>query len=180
MFGVFSKIKGKVLSALGERGLRIMKDFPFIGTAINIYYVVEDVLKHFVIGYIDAGLDAAIGILDASGPDSEPSAIALSVVQIGIDMFYNDINDDPPDATSQEMYNAVALGILKTGGAVDNANELNALYENEQDWLKQLKDYHNYHKVVPENQTNVSDINFNGGTQSWYGRCYHFPVGRIR
>ena len=156
-----------------------------MGTAFGIYYIYEDIQRHTVIGYVDAGLDSLITVLGFLGPEAEPFVIALTIIRLSIDTFYTDIKKEldslPPDASIGQEVLAVLKGIDEaifdigdtiTGGIFSASSKIVKLeerYEGNQQFLSQMADYHNYFKVTMCSG-DASAINFAGAADSWNGR----------
>ena len=175
------------LSAMGK-AVKFVKNVPWVGTIFTIYNVVQDVRQGTPIGYIDAALDAAIGILDFLGPEFEPVALLLD--RMMIDVYYRDIKDKfdalPPDASVGDKVAAFFRGVknaildmldFATGGiftAAHKSKKLDAQYEEDQELLATLSDYENYYDIAagPDSAT----INFAGGAVSWDGGDINFEL----
>ena len=180
----------ELLSTIGEVG-ELFEDIPIIGTAFGIYNIYEDLQQHTVIGYVDAGLDTLITVLGLLGPEAEPFVIALTIIRLGIDSFYTDIKKEldslPPDASTGQVVVAVLKGIGEaildiadtlTGGiysAPFKAAKLDKQYEENQEFLRGLADYHNYFKVTMCSG-NAPAINFAGAADSWNGGNINFQL----
>ena len=180
----------ELLSTIGEVG-ELFEDIPIIGTAFGIYNIYEDLQQHTVIGYVDAGLDTLITVLGLLGPEAEPFVIALTIIRLGIDSFYTDIKKEldslPPDASTGQVVVAVLKGIGEaildiadtlTGGiysAPFKAAKLDKQYEENQQFLRGLADYHNYFKVTMCSG-NAPAINFAGAADSWNGGNINFQL----
>ena len=180
---------GELLSTIGEVG-ELAEDIPIIGTAFGIYNIYEDLQQHTVIGYVDAGLDTLITVLGLLGPEAEPFVIALTIIRMGIDSFYTDIKKEldslPPGATTGQKVVAVLKGIGEaildiydtiTGGiwsAPFKAAKLDKEYEKNQQFLRQVSDYHNYYKVTK--CSGAPAINFAGAADSWNGGSINFQL----
>ena len=106
--------ESELLSKIGDVG-EAFKNIPIVGTAFGIYYIYEDIQRHTVIGYVDAGLDSLITVLGFLGPETEPFVIALTIIRLSIDTFYTDIKKEldslPPDASIGQEVLAVLKGI---------------------------------------------------------------------
>ena len=180
----------ELLSTIGEVG-ELFEDIPIIGTAFGLYNIYEDLQQHTVIGYVDAGLDTLITVLGLLGPEAEPFVIALTIIRLGIDSFYTDIKKEldslPPDASTGQVVVAVLKGIGEaildiadtvTGGiysAPFKAAKLDKQYEENQEFLRGLADYHNYFKVTMCSG-NAPAINFAGAADSWNGGDINFQL----
>ena len=180
---------GELLSTVGEVG-ELAEDIPIIGTAFGIYNIYEDLQQHTAIGYVDAGLDTLITVLGLLGPEAEPFVIALTIIRMGIDSFYNDIKKEldslPPGASTGQKVVAVLKGIGEaildiydtvTGGiwsAPFKAAKLDREYAKNQQFLGQVSDYHNYYKV--SRCSGSSAINFAGAADSWNGGSINFAL----
>ena len=180
---------GELLSTVGEVG-ELMEDIPIIGTAFGIYNIYEDLQQHTVIGYVDAGLDTLITELGLLGPEAEPFVIALTIIRMGIDSFYNDIKKEldslPPGASTGQKVVAVLKGMGEaildiydtvTGGiwsAPFKAAKLDREYAKNQQFLGQVSDYHNYYKV--SRCSGSAAINFAGAADSWNGGSINFAL----
>ena len=186
-------VGSEVSTVIGEVNSGFMDDVPIIGTAFAIYNIVEDFERHSTIGYIDAGLDILTAGLSFLGPEAEPFVIALSIIRMGIDTFYNDIskelNDLPSDATLSQKVTAVFKGIGdaivdiceeftlvgQIYSAIENSKKLDEKYEKQQEFLNSLTDFSNYYKVV--SGSGSSQINFGVGSLSLYGGGIKFKLG---
>ena len=180
----------ELLSTIGEVG-EVFEDIPIVGVAFGIYNIYEDLQQHTVIGYVDAGLDTLITVLGLLGPEAEPFVIALTIIRLGIDSFYTDIKKEldslPPDASTGQEVVAVLKGIgnaildiadTLTGGiysAPFKVEKLEKQYEDNQQFLRQIADYHNYFKVTMCSG-NAPAINFAGAADSWNGGNIHFQL----
>ena len=51
------------LSCMGKSAVDFLKGVPWVGTIFTIYNVAQDIREGTPIGYVDAALDIAIGIL---------------------------------------------------------------------------------------------------------------------
>lgn len=185
---------GEILSTVGEVG-EFLEDVPIVGTAFGVYNIYEDFQQHSTLGYIDAGLDIAVTGLSLLGPEAEPVVIALTIIRMGIDTFYNDISKElealPPSASITQKVGAVFKGIGEAFvdlfeeftlpgqifGAIDNSHKLDEQYDNDRSFLRQLSDYHSYFTVVKEEGSGASEINFAGGAESWNGGDITFRLG---
>ena len=179
-----------LLSTVGEIG-DIFEDIPIVGTAFGIYNIYEDLQQHTVIGYVDAGLDALITVLGLLGPEAEPFVIALTIIRLGIDSFYTDIKKEldslPPDARTGQVVVAVLKGIGEAildiadtliGGiysAPFKVAKLEKQYQENQQFLRQIADYHNYFKVTMCSGS-APAINFAGAADSWNGGDINFQL----
>ena len=171
------------LGALGTDAAEAAEDIPIIGTVFGVYNIYEDLKQHTVIGYVDAGLDALTTFAGLFGPEAEPVVVILTAIRMTIDTFYNDIKKEldalPPNATVGDTVLAVFEGIGKalldiadflTGNifsAPSEVHDLNKQYEEDQELLKNLSDYHNYYTVAAGPDSNT--INFANGEASWDG-----------
>ena len=180
----------ELLSTIGEVG-EIFEDIPIVGTAFGIYNIYEDLQQHTVIGYVDAGLDTLITVLGLLGPEAEPFVIALTIIRLGIDSFYTDIKKEldslPPGASTGQEVLAVLRGIGEairdiadtlTGGiysAPFKVEKLEKQYEDNQQFLRQLADFHNYFKVT-RCSGSAPAINFAGAADSWNGGDITFQL----
>ena len=180
----------ELLSTIGEVG-EVFEDIPIVGTAFGIYNIYEDLQQHAVIGYVDAGLDTLITVLGLLGPEAEPFVIALTIIRLGIDSFYTDIKKEldslPPDASTGQEVVAVLKGIGEaildiadtlTGGiysAPFKVEKLEKQYEENQQFLRQIADYHNYFKVTMCSGS-APAINFAGAADSWNGGDINFQL----
>ena len=180
----------KLLSTVGEVG-EVFEDIPIVGTAFGIYNIYEDLQQHTVIGYVDAGLDTLITVLGLLGPEAEPFVIALTIIRLGIDSFYTDIKKEldslPPDASTGQTVVAVLKGIGEaildiadtlTGGiysAPFKVEKLEKQYQENQQFLRQIADYHNYFKVTMCSGS-APAINFAGAADSWNGGDINFQL----
>ena len=174
---------GEALSTIGEVG-ELFEDIPVVGTAFGLYNIYEDLQQHTVIGYVDAGLDTLITVLGLFGPEAEPFVIALSIIRLGIDTFYADIKKEldslPPGASVGDKIVAVLKGIGEaiidiadtiTGGIFSAAGKIRKLesqYQDNQEFLKQISNFHNYFHVT-KCQGDHATINFANGATSWNG-----------
>ena len=174
---------GEALSTIGKVG-ELFEDIPVVGTAFGLYNIYEDLQQHTVIGYVDAGLDTLITVLGLLGPEAEPFVIALSIVRLGIDTFYADIKKEldslPPGASVGDKVVAVLKGIGEaiidiadtiTGGifsAFGKIRDLELQYQENQDFLRQISNFHNYFHVT-KCQGDHATINFADGASSWNG-----------
>ena len=170
---------------------QVFKDIPIVGTAFGIYYIYEDIQRHTVIGYVDAGLDTLITVLGFLGPEAEPFVIALTIIRLSIDTFYTDIKKEldslPPDASTGQEVLAVLKGIDEaifdigdtiTGGIFSASSKIVKLeerYEGNQQFLSQMADYHNYFKVTMCSG-DAPAINFAGAADSWNGGNINFKL----
>ncbi len=186
-------VGSEVSSVIGKVNLNFLDDIPIIGTAFAIYSIYEDFAKHSVIGYIDAGLDILTAGLSFFGPEAEPFVIALSIIRMGIDTFYNDIgkqlSDLPSDASFSDKVEAVFRGIGDSVvdlakeytligqiySAIENSKALDKKYKEQQQFLQSLTDFSNYYDVV--SGSGSSQINFGQGTASLYGGGITFILG---
>ena len=180
----------ELLSTIGEVG-EVFEDIPIVGVAFGIYNIYEDLQQHTVIGYVDAGLDTLITVLGLLGPEAEPFVIALTIIRLGIDSFYTDIKKEldslPPDASTGQEVVAVLKGIGEaildiadtlTGGiysAPFKVEKLEKQYEENQQFLRQIADYHNYFKVT-RCSGSAPAINFAGAADSWNGGDINFQL----
>ena len=180
----------ELLSTIGEVG-EVFEDIPIVGTAFGIYNIYEDLQQHTVIGYVDAGLDTLITVLGLLGPEAEPFVIALTIIRLGIDSFYTDIKKEldslPADASTGQVVVAVLKGIGEaildiadtlTGGiysAPFKVEKLEKQYEENQQFLRQIADYHNYFKVT-KCSGSAPAINFAGAADSWNGGDINFKL----
>ena len=180
----------ELLSKIGDVG-EAFKNIPIVGTAFGIYYIYEDIQRHTVIGYVDAGLDSLITVLGFLGPEAEPFVIALTIIRLSIDTFYTDIKKEldslPPDASIGQEVLAVLKGIDEaifdigdtiTGGIFSASSKIVKLeerYEGNQQFLSQIADYHNYFKVTMCSG-DASAINFAGAADSWNGGNINFKL----
>ena len=185
---------GEILSTVGEVG-DFLEDVPVIGTAFGVYNIYEDFQQHSTLGYIDAGLDIAITGLSLLGPEAEPVVLALTIIRMGIDTFYNDISKElkalPPNASVSQKIGAVFKGIGQAFvdlfeeftlpgqifGAISNSHKLDKQYEKDRSFLNKLSNYQNYFTVVKEEGSGASEINFAGGSVSWNGGDITFHLG---
>ena len=185
---------GEILSTVGEVG-DFLEDVPIVGTAFGIYNIYEDFQQHSTLGYIDAGLDIAITGLSLLGPEAEPVVLALTIIRMGIDTFYNDISKElqalPPNASVNQKVGAVFKGIGQAFvdlfeeftlpgqifGAISNSHKLDEQYNKDRSFLSKLSNYHNYFTVVKEEGSGASEINFAGGSESWNGGDITFHLG---
>ena len=182
----------KLLSTVGEVG-EVFEDIPIVGTAFGIYNIYEDLQQHTVIGYVDAGLDALITVLGLLGPEAEPFVIALTIIRLGIDSFYTDIKKEldslPPDACTGQVVVAVLKGIGEailniadtlTGGIFSaplKVEKLEKQYQENQQFLRQIADYHNYFRVtVCSGSAPAINVNFAGAADSWNGGNIKFQL----
>ena len=179
-----------LLSKIGKVG-QVFKDIPIVGTAFGIYYIYEDIQRHTVIGYVDAGLDSLITVLGFLGPEAEPFVIALTIIRLSIDTFYTDIKKEldslPPDASTGQEVLAVLKGIDEaifdtgdtiTGGIFSASSKIVKLeerYEGNQQFLSQMADYHNYFKLTVCSG-DAPAINFAGAADSWNGGNINFKL----
>ncbi len=186
-------VGSEVSSVIGKVNLNILDDIPIIGTVFAIYSIYEDFARHSVIGYIDAGLDILTAGLSFFGPEAEPFVIALSIIRMGIDTFYNDIgkqlSDLPSDASFSDKVEAVFRGIGDSVvdlakeytligqiySAIENSKALDKKYKEQQQFLQSLTDFSNYYDVV--SGSGSSQINFGQGTASLYGGGIRFILG---
>ena len=177
------------LSSMGK-AVKFLKGVPWVGTIFTIYNVVQDIRQGTPIGYIDAALDAAIGIIDFLGPEFEPVSLILMAIRMNIDLYYRDIKEEfdalPPDASVGDKVAAFFRGLKNgfldmldfvTGGkytAPHKSKILNAQYEEDQELLRDLSDYENYYDIAagPDSVT----INFAGGEVSWDGGDITFEL----
>ena len=180
----------ELLSSIGEVG-EILEDIPIVGTAFGIYNIYEDLQQHTVIGYVDAGLDTLITVLGLLGPEAEPFVIALTIIRLGIDSFYTDIKKEldslPPDASTRQVVVAVLKGIgeaildiadtLTAGiySAPFKVEKLEKQYQENQQFLRQIADYHNYFRVTMCSGS-APAINFAGAADSWNGGDINFHL----
>ncbi len=193
---------GKELGLAGEgeetgKLSKFFKEFPVIGVAFGIYSIIEDVSEHSVIGYVDAGIDGVLlgvtiagAIVDTFAPEFEPIflavELALTIVRMTIDEFYNDIKAEldklPADASTGQKVVAVLKGIGEAifhlfdqfflGGiieAITGSKKLNKQYKKDQQFLRDLGDYHNYFGIGNEKGENRQRIDFAQGKDSWNG-----------
>ena len=179
----------KELSCMGK-AVKFLKAVPWVGTIFTIYNVVQDVRQGTPIGYVDAVLDTAIGIVDFLGPEFEPLALILMADRMSIDVYYKDIKDQfdalPPDASVGEKVAAFFRGVknaildmldFATAGlftAAHKSKKLDEQYEKDQELLRDLSDYENYYDIAagPDSVT----INFAGGEVSWDGGDITFEL----
>ena len=182
--------ESELLSKIGQVG-EVFKDIPIVGTAFGIYYIYEDIQRHTVIGYVDAGLDSLITVLGFLGPEAEPFVIALTIIRLSIDTFYTDIKKEidslPPDASTGQEVLAVLKGIDEaifdigdtiTGGIFSASSKIVKLkerYEGNQQFLSQMADYHNYFKLTVCSG-DAPAINFAGAADSWNGGNINFKL----
>ena len=177
------------LSSMGK-AVKFLKGVPWVGTIFTIYNVVQDVRQGTPIGYIDAALDAAIGIIDFLGPEFEPVSLILMAFRMNIDLYYEDIKEEfdalPPDASVGDKIAAFFRGLkngfldmldFATGGiftAAHKSKKLDAQYEEDQELLRTLSDYENYYDIAagPDSVT----IDFAGGEVSWDGGDINFEL----
>ena len=177
------------LSSMGK-AVNFLKGVPWLGTIFTIYNVVQDVRQGTPIGYVDAALDIAIGIVDFLGPEFEPVALILMAVRMSIDTFYEDIKQEfdalPPDASVGDKVAAFFRGLKNsildmldfvTGGiysAPHKSKKLDEQYDEDQELLRDLSDYRNYYDIAagPDSVT----INFAGGEVSWDGGDINFEL----
>ena len=164
-----------LLSKIGKVG-EAFKDIPIVGTAFGIYYIYEDIQRHTVIGYVDAGLDSLITVLGFLGPEAEPYVIALTIIRLSIDTFYTDIKKEidslPPDASTGQEVLAVLKGIDEASSKIVKLEER---YEGNQQFLSQMADYHNYFKLTVCSG-DAPAINFAGAADSWNGGNINFKL----
>ena len=177
------------LSCMGKAA-DFLKGVPWVGTIFTIYNVAQDILQGTPIGYVDAALDIAIGIVDFLGPEFEPIALILMADRMSIDTYYRDIKAQfdalPEDASVGEKVAAFFRGVknavldmldFATGGiftAAHKSKKLDAQYDEDQELLKNLSDYRNYYDIAagPDSVT----INFAGGQVSWDGGDITFEL----
>ena len=177
------------LSSMGK-AVDFLIDVPWLGTIFTIYNVVQDIRQGTPIGYVDAALDIAIGIVDLLGPEFEPVTLILMVEKMKIDTFYADIKQQfdalPPDASVGDKVAAFFRGVknayldmldFSTGGiftAAHKSKKLDEQYDEDQEFLRELSDYHNYYDIAagPDSVT----INFAGGEVSWDGGDITFEL----
>jgi hypothetical protein len=185
----------EISSTMGSIDMSFLDDIPIIGTAFAIYNIVEDFKQHTTLGYIDAGLDIALTGLAFFGPEAEPFVIALSIIRMGINTFYNDISKElsnlPSNATLTQKTVAVFIGIEDTAvdlweqftlwgeiySAVKQSKKLNQEYEKQQKFLKSLTDFDNYYKVMIQPGSHYKQINFVSGSLSLFGGGIQFTLG---
>ena len=186
-----SSAGGEVLSTVGDIG-DLLEDVPVVGTAFGVYNIHEDFQQHSTREYVDAGLDIAVTGLSLLSPKPEPVVIALTIIRMGIDTFYNDISEElsalPPDASISQKVGAVFKGIGhafvnlfeeftlpgQVIGEIEKSRKLDDQYKENESFLRQLSDYHNYSTVVTEGS---SEINFVGESGSWNGGDITFRLG---
>ena len=177
------------LSSMGK-AVKFLKGVPWVGTIFTIYNVVQDVRQGTPIGYVDAALDIAIGIIDFLGPEFEPLSLTLMAFRMNIDLYYRDIKEQfdalPPDASVGEKVAAFFRGLknaiidmvdFATGGiftAALKSKKLDKQYDEDQELLRNLSDYRNYYDIAagPDSVT----INFAGGQVSWDGGDITFEL----
>ena len=179
----------KELSCMGK-AVKFLKGVPWVGTLFTLYNIEQDVKEGTPIGYVDAVLDAAIGIIDFLGPEFEPLSLILMADRLSLDVYYADIKREfdalPPDASVGEKVAAFFRGVkdaildmldFATGGiftAPHKSKKLDAQYEEDQELLRNLSDYRNYYDIAagPDSVT----INFAGGEVSWDGGDITFEL----
>jgi Ca2+-binding RTX toxin-like protein len=183
----FSRGELAVSETLSAAG-RVAGDIPVIGTAFGIYNTVQDIRRKTTIGYIDAGLDAAITISALFGPEALIVTVALTIVRLVIDDFYyaisNELKNLPSDASALQKVGAVLKGIgegiVMTIKAFYDFTSLGLLsfaetyinidkrYNEEHALFHKMSDYHNYLRFVKEGK-HEKVINFAAGDASWNG-----------
>lgn len=189
---VANKVGGKIHEVVGEFKDLKEKFAPIIGALYNIYNIYEDFHRHTTLGYIDGAFDIATTVLSYLGPEGEVFALALSIIKMGVDIFYNSISKEihalPPHASVAQYAWAVIKGIAESiyhivKSILDSINifavfgKIHALdkeYHKDQDFLNQLKDYRTYYNIEG---TNSTVIDFAGATDSWNGGDITFHLG---
>ena len=189
-------------SALGREERVFGEDIPFVGIGFGIYNIYQDFSQHTVIGYIDGGIDILITGLDIFGAATgvgevitEPLTIALTVIRMFIDDFYNSIKQEldslPPGASVGQKvvaffkgFGEAILNILEEWtlpgqifGAISNSHKLNDEYNRDRDLLRNLSNFQNYFKVMKEEGTPAEEINFADGSAAWNGGDITFRLG---
>lgn len=170
----------KIISTIGEVS-KLMEYVPVIGTAFGIYNIYEDLLRHSTIGYVDYALDLIL-----LSPESGPVVLALTIIRMGIDSFYNKISEEltslPPNATVVQKVESVFKGIgeaLLTDlilpdmihETVSYSHKLDEQYNKDQEFVKKMADEQNYYTI--EN----SSIDFTKDKFSWNGGRIRFCLG---
>ena len=193
--GVVKKTEGTVSSLIGKFKELKAKFAPIISAVEGIYNIYEDFKQHTTLGYINAAFDIAETVLSFFGPEAAPFEAALSLIQMGVDYFYTDISRElhalPPHASVGRIVVAVLKGIFE--GIVDiikqflhnidifavigDAHKLDKQYDNDRRFLQELSDYRNYFEISRLNGSNVSEINFADGSESWNGGDITFRLG---
>ena len=190
----FSNIEAVVSKVASEDVIKVLDEGigSFISVGFAVYNIVEDINKRSTIGYIDAGLDAAITITDTLGPEAEPLSMALLIVRLGIDDFYNEISMElkslPSDASVGKKIEAVFKGIGEASfdiweqftlpgmifGAITNSHKIDKEHDKDVDYVHKLSNYANYFKIEKEKNGGPELINFADGSTSWKGGSIDF------
>ena len=191
---VGKKTEGKVLSTIGKFD-KLNAKFHILNTLQSIFDIYQDFHRHTTLGYIDGAFDIATTVLSFFGPEAAPFEAALSLIKMGIDYFYTDISKElhalPSDASVGQVVVAVLKGIVE--GIVDfveniihnldifavisDAHKLDEQYDKDRSFLEGMSNYRNYYSIVRPNGSNASEINFDGGDDSWNGGDITFHLG---
>ena len=170
----------KMISTIAEVS-EFMEYVPVIGTAFGLYNIYEDLHSDSTIGYIDFALDVLL-----LNPVNEPIILALTIIRMGIDSFYNKISEElnslPPNGTVIKKVESVFKGIGEAlledlilpgmiRDTISHSHKLDDQYNKDQEFVRQLTDEQNYYTI--EN----SSIDFTKNNFSWNGGKIMFCLG---
>jgi Ca2+-binding RTX toxin-like protein len=190
--GIVNKTEGTLSSLIGKFSKLKAKFAPIISAVEGIYNIYEDFKQHTTLGYINAAFDIAKTVLSFFGPKAARFEAALSLIQTGVDYFYTDISRElhalPPHASIGRIVVAVLKGIfngivehilhnIDIFAVIGDAHMLDKQYDNDRRFLQELSDYRNYFKISRGDGSNVSEINFADGSESWNGGDITFRLG---
>ncbi|KAK1785681.1 hypothetical protein P4O66_019035 [Electrophorus voltai] len=181
-----SKVMNAISTALKNPVTkRTLVVLPVVGIGFSIYNIVEDIKRSDTVGYIDAGLDSFILVMDVVefavpvlAPIITPINFALSVIRMAIDDIYFDIqaefNKLPPDATILDKIGAFFKGLGE--GIVHFILDIASFFvtvpyreiENGRRLVERISDYQKYYSRT-EVQAGRKAIDFTGGESSWNG-----------
>ena len=192
---VLSKSLSRISKVAAENMARIVAEGvgSVIGVGLGIYNIVEDFKRHSTIGYIDGGLDIAITATDLMGPEMEPVSIALLIIRLVIDDFYNEFKMEldalPSDATFSQRAQAVFKAMGETAldlyeeftiagqifGAITASKRIRESHSKSEHFVSLLSETSNYYKIQKETGGKEL-INFSAGTASFKGGSIVFRL----
>lgn len=193
---VLSKAFSKISKVAAENMIKVVAEGigSVIGIGLGIYNIVEDFKRHSTIGYIDGGLDIAMTATDFMGPEMEPVSIALLIVRLVIDDFYNEFKKEldalPTDATSSQralsVFKAmgeVALDLYEEFtlpgqifGAITASKRIREAHSKSENFVSLLSKASNYYQIQKETGGKEL-INFSSGKASFKGGNIDFRLG---
>lgn len=162
-----------MVKAAGRNLGNLVEALPLVGTAFDIYNIMQDLKSHTVHGDIDAAFDIILTILSFFGPETEIITGPLMMVRLVFDEVHGRVFQ------FFKHLGVKILGLFETFspigwivGAFEDTQKLNSEYKKEQAFLSQLADYTNYYRIF-----NSSTIDFTGGIASLYAGSLVFRLG---